>query len=346
MSHHLDGPVSREDVRLDITDLYLFRGERGTVFAMDVNHSSAPQVTGRQDPPGCHPQAQYEFKIDTDRDAIEDLTYRVTFGELDPTGQQTVELRRLTGADAVSADATGEVLASGVTGETITTAGGLRLWAGKATDPFWIDGTVLEAIGHAFTDGTRVDLSGWQPSQAANKFAGQSVYAIVLEIPDSQLLPFAPRDRRIAVWARTNLSTEDGWRQINRFGHPMIHMLFTQFNSELGNHLNASQPADDIAKHGKAIMSAVAAVVSAYGSAQDPQSYAADVAARLLPDMLPYTIGTAAVYGFNGFNGRTLIDNVPDVMLSLATNTAFSTGLTKDASTAKPSSHFPYLPPG
>lgn len=343
MSHHLDSPVSLEDVRLDITDLFLFRGEQGTVFAMDVNNSFAPQVTGRQDPPGWRPQAQYDFKIDTDRDAVEELTYRVTFGDLDPSARQPIELRRLTGPDAISADAAGDVLASGVTGEAISTAGGFRLWAGKANDPFWIDGTVLEAIGHAFADGTRADLASWHPSEASNKFAGQTVYTIVLEVPDSQLLPFAPRDRRIAVWARTNLSTEDGWRQINRFGHPMVQPLFTQFNAELGNHLNAGVPADDIAKHGKTIMSAVAAVVTAYGSAQEPQAYAADVAARLLPDVLPYTIGTPAVYGFNGFNGRTLTDNAPDVMFSLATNTAFSTGLTKDAATARPSTIFPYV---
>ena len=36
MSHHLDSPLARQDVRLDITDLYVFRGEIGTVFVMPV----------------------------------------------------------------------------------------------------------------------------------------------------------------------------------------------------------------------------------------------------------------------------------------------------------------------
>ena len=30
MSHHLDSPIARQDIRLDITDLYAFRGETGT----------------------------------------------------------------------------------------------------------------------------------------------------------------------------------------------------------------------------------------------------------------------------------------------------------------------------
>ena len=41
MSHHLDSPIARQDVRLDITDLYVFRGETGTVFVINVCHSIA-----------------------------------------------------------------------------------------------------------------------------------------------------------------------------------------------------------------------------------------------------------------------------------------------------------------
>jgi hypothetical protein len=39
MSHHLDSPIARQDIRLDITDLYAFRGETGTVFVINVCHS-------------------------------------------------------------------------------------------------------------------------------------------------------------------------------------------------------------------------------------------------------------------------------------------------------------------
>ncbi len=37
---------------------------------------------------------------------------------------------------------------------------------------------------------------------------------------------------------------------------------------------------------------AVAGVVAAYGTAEDPRAYAEKVAHRLCPNMLPYTIGT------------------------------------------------------
>ena len=42
MSHHLDTPLARQNGQLYIDDLYVFPGERGTVFVMDVNST----VTG------------------------------------------------------------------------------------------------------------------------------------------------------------------------------------------------------------------------------------------------------------------------------------------------------------
>jgi hypothetical protein len=39
-------------------------------------------------------------------------------------------------------------------------------------------------------------------------------------------------------------------------------------------------------------------------------------------------IGTPAVYGFAGRNGRTQAANAPEAMLSLVTNTAVPSGLT------------------
>jgi hypothetical protein len=43
MSHHLDSPIARQDIRLDITDLYVFRGESGTAFvSMFAIRFSAP----------------------------------------------------------------------------------------------------------------------------------------------------------------------------------------------------------------------------------------------------------------------------------------------------------------
>ena len=340
MSHHLDSPIARQDIRLDITDLYVFRGEKGTVFSINVCHS----IFGPIPAPGYHPEGMYEFKIDLDGDAIEDITYRLTFDERDANGRQRYVLRCIRGADAVSPEAPGTIVAEGTTGQTVTRPGGLRVWAGKAGDPFWIEPDLLHAVGHAFQDRKKVDLSGWDPSRATNLFAGHTVYSIVLEVPDEELLAAGGR-RRIGVWAVSTLATDaGGWRSINRVGLPMIHPLFTQFNESLGNRLNAGRPADDLATHGETIANAVAGVVSAYGTAEDPRAYGEVVARRFCPNVLPYEVGTPAAFSFASWNGRSLTDNAPNVMFSLAANTPLSLGIGKESVTVKPSTTFPYVP--
>jgi hypothetical protein len=339
MSHHLDSPIARQDIRLDITDLYLFRGQTGTVFVINVCHS----IFGPIPAPGYHPEGMYEFKVDLNDDASEDITFRFTFNERDKNGKQSYAVRCIKGAGATDPHAPGTVVAEGTTGETITTSSGLRVWAGKAGDPFWIEPDVLHAVGHAFQDGTTVNLAGWNPLRAKNLFAGHTVYSIVLEVPDSELL--ASAKRRIGVWAESALATDaGGWRSINRVGLPMIHPLFTQYNEDLGNRLNAGRPSDDFATYGEAVTKSIAGAVAANGTAEDPKAYAEAVAHRFFPNILPYQVGTPAVFGFAKWNGRSLTDNAPDVMFSIAANTPIGLGIGKESVTSKPSKIFPYVP--
>jgi hypothetical protein len=341
MSHHLDSPIARQDIRLDITDLYVFRGETGTVFVINNCHS----IFGPIPAPGWHPEGMYEFKVDLNGDAVEDVTYRLTFDERDQQGRQRYVVRCIRGAEAVDPDAAGTVIAQGTTGETVTTASGVRVWAGRAGDPFWIEPDVLHAVGHAFQDGTVVNLSGWDPSHAKNLFAGHTLYSIVLEVPDSELLTGAGDRRCIGVWAVSTLATDaGGWRSINRVGLPMIHPLFTQYNEDLGNRLNAGRPADDFATYGEAVTKAIAGVVSANGTAEDPRAYAEKVTHRFFPNILPYEVGTPASFGFAEWNGRSLTDNAPNVMFSIAANTPVSLGIGKESVASKPSAIFPYVP--
>lgn len=340
MSHHLDSPIARQDVRLDITDLYAFRGETGTVFAINICHS-----LGQPKVPGYHPEGMYEFKVDFNGDAIEEVTYRFTFDERDAQGKQRYVVRRIRGAEAVDPHAGGAVIAQGTTDEPVSGASGVRAWAGHAGDPFWIEPTVLHAVGHAFQDGTVVNLDGWNPSQAKNLFAGQTVYAIVLELPDRELLTGAGDNRRIGVWAVASLATDaGGWRSINRVGLPMIPPLFAQYNEDLGNRLNAGRPADDFGTYGEVLSKKMAAVVAAYGTADDPRAYGEKIAHRLFPNMLPYQVGTHASFGFTEWNGRSLTDNAPNVMFSTAANTPISLGIGKESVTSKPTKRFPYVP--
>lgn len=340
MSHHLDSPLARQDVRLDITDLFVFRGETGTVFILDVNSSAS----GADAPKGFHPEARYEFKIDIDNDAVEDVTYRVTFGERDQAGRQTLELRRLSGTDARDHAAAGTLVAQGATERRITGEGGLLLWAGLAADPFYIEPTILRAIRAAVKNGTTVDLSAWSPAQAVNAFADTYVQAIVLEVPDSDFEGLLRADRRVGIWGTATLATDaGGWRQINRVGLPMVQAIFNPDDSQRASDYNTTRPVDDRANYGDLIAGLVAGVVAAHGTAEDAQAYGRTVAELLLPEVLPYRIGTPASYGFAERNGRALTDNAPEVMYTLVTNSALSGGLSKQAATGIPGDTFPYV---
>jgi hypothetical protein len=64
--------------------------------------------------------------------------------------------------------------------------------------------------------------------------------------------------------------------------------------------------------------------------------------ARFFPNVLPYTLGSAGSYGFVEIDGRSLIDDAADVVLSLATNSALSDGLDKNV-VVLPKTTFPYV---
>ncbi len=340
MSHHLDSPIALQDLRLDITDLYVFRGETGTAFVLNVCHS-----IGKPPIPGFHPEGMYEFKVDLNGDAVEELTYRLTFEDRDAEGKQKYTIRHIIGKEAANPHATGTVVAQGQTDETITVPSGLRAWAGRAGDPFWIEPDVLHAVGHAFEDGTKVNLAGWDPSKAHNLFAGHTVHAIVLEVPDAELLHGDHTNKKIGVWAVATLATDaGGWRSINRIGLPMMPPLFTQYDEDFGNRLNAGHPSEDFPTLGAHVTKSIGAVVAAYGTAEDPNAYADRIAHRMFPNMLPYTIGTQASFGFIEWNGRSLTDNAPDVMFSTAANTPIQLGIGKESVTSKPRKTFPYVP--
>jgi hypothetical protein len=337
MSHHLDTPLAAATGQLFIDDLYVFPGVAGTVFVLDVNSD----VNGLHSEPGFHPEARYEFKVHREAATYEDLTYRVSFSGPDAAGDQALKLHALAGDQARGDAGTGSLVLEGRTGQTVI-GGGFRLWTGHAKDSFYVDLSLLGLINGAIANGTAVDLSGWHPEGAKNSFSGSTVRTIVLEVPhDNALLrPGA----RIGVWAATKLATDaGGWRQVNRAGHPMMWPIFWPDDTKFTNPANTRHPSQDLAAEGSQMASHVAAVVAATGTSADPAGYGQSVVRTLLPDILPYVVGTPATFGFTMHNGRGLADNAPEAMMSLVTGTAVPSGLKPSVAGHLRTGAFPYL---
>jgi Domain of unknown function (DUF4331) len=339
MSHHLDTPLARQNGQLYIDDLYVFSGDRSTVFIMDVNST----ITGPDVQRGFHPRARYELKVHLDGADFEALTYRVSFAEGDPDGRQAMRLHALTGDEAREDTAAGTLLLEGRTGEPAS-QGETRIWAGRIADPFYIDLSLLGIVDAAVKNGTAVDLSAWRPEAARNSFADTTVESIVLEVSHQhpQLYPGA----RVGVWYATRLATDAGdWRQVNRAGHPMMWPIFWPDDTDFANPANSRHPSADFNADGKYIGDLVTAVVSATGTSDDPQGYGRTVARTLFPDVMSYVVGTPATYGFAVRNGRTLADNAPEAMLSLVVDTAVPAGLRPSVSERLRRANFPYVVP-
>jgi hypothetical protein len=227
----------------------------------------------------------------------------------------------------------------GRTGEAAA-AEGVRVWAGRIADSFYIDLSLLGLINAAVAKGTAPGLSGWRPEAAQNSFAGSTVDSIVLEISHQhpQLRPGA----RTGVWCTTKLATDSGgWRQINRGGHPIMWPIFWPDDTHFTNPANTRHPSEDVTGAAEFIGGQIAAA----GTSDDPAGYGKTVALELFPDVLPYVIGTPATYGFAGFNGRTMADNAPEAMLSLVTNMAVPSGLRPSVAKDQRVSSFPYVVP-
>jgi Domain of unknown function (DUF4331) len=339
VSHHLDTPLASRNGQLYIDDLYVFRGELSTVFVMDVNST----ITEAHVRPGFHPEARYEFKVHFDGGDFETLAYRVSFDEADSHGRQTLQLHAVTGADAREDSARGELLLEGRTGEPAS-HNGMRMWAGRIADSFYIDLSLLGIVNTAVKNGVAVDLSSWHPEHAKNSFTDTTVDSIVLEVAHDH--PRLRHGAHIGVWCATKLATDaGGWRQVNRAGHPMMWPIFWPDDTDFSNPANTRHPSEDFAADGRSIADMVAAVVGAGETADDPQSYGQTVARELFPDVLPYVVGTPAIYGITTRNGRTLADNAPEAMLSLVAGTAVPSGLKPSVARHLRDRNFPYVMP-
>jgi hypothetical protein len=339
MSHHLDTPLAAKTGQLYLDDLYVFPGDGSTVLVMDVNSD----VNGKHTEPGFHPEARYEFKVHVDGADFETLTYRVSFGEADAGGSQPMQLHVLTGDEARDDAADGKLVLEGRTGDAAST-NGTRIWAGRIGDSFYVDLSLLAIVNGAIADGTAADLSGWRPENAKNSFADTTVDSIVMEI--SHQHPQLQPGTRTGIWSATKLATDaGGWRQINRAGHPMMWPIFWPNDTDFADPANARHPSQDRSAEGQHMAGQIAAVVAASGASDDPQGYGQIVSRRLLPDLLPYVIGTRATYSFGAMNGRPQADNAPEAMMSLVTNTAVPSGLKPSVAQHLRASQFPYVVP-
>jgi hypothetical protein len=296
MSHHYSGPnvgFPRGDARLDFTDLYAFPSPADAnrfVLIMNVHPSSSLLSPAPTTAEPFSADAIYEFKIDTNADAVADIAYRVRFSAF-ANGKQTAVLRRVEGAEAAGTGDEGELIEE---------------WPVSMDR----DAFVVEGEDHCLFAGWRSDPFFFDPIGAINdfhfsgrdNFTDKDVCSIVLELPRSAL-----GGRPFGVWARTVDRANGTWIQADRGAKPS-QAIFLPGDASL-DYL-ASEPAGD----SRFIPIFAHSLEHTGGYAPGD---ALRLAATLLPDILHFDPALPASYPGNG---RALTDDVLDHFLSLLTN--------------------------
>jgi hypothetical protein len=83
---------------------------------------------------------------------------------------------------------------------------GTRIWAGRITDPFYVDLALTGTINAAVKNGTAADWSAWRAEDAQNSLADRTVESIVLEVSHEQTQPAEPGGARMS-WRRRRCSS-------------------------------------------------------------------------------------------------------------------------------------------
>jgi hypothetical protein len=321
MSHHFDTQHAKADPRLNLCDVYVFEGNSdSTVFVMTMNADA-----GISSPDIMHPEGLYAFRIDLNGDAKEELAFKFRFGEpkhLDGDEHihvQSFKVLRST-QEEIANDA-GSVLLEGTTGITAR-AGDVRAYVSMVPELWAADAFAFFSFLKTFFAEDRVDLGVFQ--HKTNLFQNRNVMAIVLEVPNAMV-----GSGMVHVWGTISLYGHAPEVQVSRWGYP----LFTHFflsdpkSQDLAEKYHTTVPSDDLQHFGPAISSFASELAASAKSAANPEQHGQYVAARLCPSMLPYTIGTRAVFDKDTFNGRPLGADAFDAMLSLGVNSPIRDGV-------------------
>jgi hypothetical protein len=295
MSHHYSGPqfgFPHGDARLDLTDLFAFPkpdDARKSILILNVHPSVSFDPRGPTMLEPFAADALYEFKIDTDGDAVADIAYRVRFSPF-TGGAQSATLRCVEGAQAAGTGDDGRIIVEGAPVSLgreaqVTEAGDYRLFAGWRSDPFFFD-----------------------PEGAVNNFqfthdffTDKDVCSIVLEVPNSALGP-----KEVGIWMRALDGTGGSWVQADRGARPSQAVFLP---GDARNAYLAGEPVDDDR------FVTVFAHSLEHSGGYTPEE-ARRVAKTLLPDIMPFDHARPASYPNNG---RALTDDVLDHFLSILT---------------------------
>jgi membrane fusion protein, multidrug efflux system len=283
MSHHFDTTLAKSDPRLNICDLYVFKGSNDSTVLIQTCCADA----GISSPDTFHPEGTYAFRIDLNSDAREELAFKFRFGEpCHLAGEehghaQSFRVLRAF-ADDIPGDK-GQLLAEGSIGTSVRGAQ-IKAFAGMVPEMWAADAFAFFSMLTNLFQEDRFDPKIFEHKQ--NLFQNRNVMAIVLEVPNSLI-----GTGQIHVWATVSLFGHAPETQVARWGLPLITHLFLANPStpDLPDKFHSVTPSRDAELFGPAIeadTTRVAAKVSGYVRSMPVEDYERVRAGQLLVQLV------------------------------------------------------------
>ncbi|PYP55236.1 MAG: molecular chaperone DnaK [Gemmatimonadetes bacterium] len=195
-SDHKDSMLLAGDPAADIADIYTFRSPTNpanVVLAMTVSGFIPPSEASTT---FFDPNVLYQWKIDNDGDAVEDLVMQAFV--TGTGGHQVMHFRGPAKASelgsttrVIEGPETATVAVSNTATPIAATRNGMTVFAGVRDDPFFFDLVQFKKI-----------IAGQATSfrnPGVDTFAGTNVLAIVVELPSSML-----GGTKLGVWGSTS----------------------------------------------------------------------------------------------------------------------------------------------
>jgi uncharacterized protein DUF4331 len=298
-SHHFESDLAKKYPQFDLTDMFVFKSEQSgyTAFMMNVN-----PTTGKDGNTAFGENGVYSFHIASSKqlnaDGLTITAYldsgKLAFGIAEGANQ--------------AIGTKGQLFGKAEVGKESKFDNGIRVWSGAAQDTFvgnseGIIGFMTKLLG----EGT-FDLSTF--NKGVDLFKDFQSSVIIVEVPN-KMLP-----KSIHVYVSSAMYNTDQWVQVNRLAHPLLtHMFMANNKMEVSEHIQ-HRPDSDLTR-AYAVSGTVLRAVALDNKLSNPVAYADSVAAKLLPDMISYNVGTEAAYSFEAINGRKPNDDAMDAALSM-----------------------------
>jgi hypothetical protein len=344
---HRDAPSIDEDPRADINDIYAFVNPNNgnIVLGMTVNpfqFGGAPAVD-------FSPDVLYQFKIDNDGDYKEDLVIQASFSSTQPSTQsvtiygpaapvQNADTIASGGAISLRLPASTKLISGPANDGSITSANGVKVFAGPRDDPFFFDLTyIFRALG--FQPGG--PLTTRPPG--IDFFAGVNVSIWAVELPASMLTKTPGKP--IHIWSTTSRAkitvravspgsfdrNTGEFVQIEAMALPVVNtVLISRSKKDEFNRATPLQQRPLYRQH----------AITNLSNINGDVDYSTTIVDQNMPDVL--TLDVTKTTGYP--NGRRPQDDVIDLVLSNATN-GFVTGDSVSANDVPFLKDFPFFAP-